>query len=113
MVLSESVTRILLAYLKLVDNVTAGARLQQVWNALSAQQQSDISDILRPHYIVLFGSRRDISQLFALIGDCASVLTPVQRGQLLNLLKSDLADVFVAQKADIDAVASDISGGDF
>lgn len=41
------------------------------------------------------------------------MLTGPQRIQLLNLLKSDLEDVFDAQRAVIDSQESDVTGADF
>ena len=112
MQLSESVTKVLVAYLRMVDRVTAGARLQQVWNALDAQQQADISNIIRPHLSILFGGRTDGKE-FTIIGDCAEVLTAQQRGQLLTLLKADVQAVIDVKKAALDAQAAEIAGGDF
>jgi hypothetical protein len=112
MKLSNSVNRVLVAYLRMVDRVTAGARLQQVWNALSAQQQSDILDIIRPHYVIMFGGRTTGDE-FGIIGECAEVLTPQQRDQLLNLLKNDVQAAFDTKKAAIDAQANEVAGGQF
>ena len=110
--LSENVQRVLILYLRHIDKIVVGARLSQVWDAMDDGQKAAISNIIRPHYSLMFGAR-STGKEFAVIADCAEVLTGPQRAQLLNLLKSDLEDFFDAQRAIIDAQSSDITGASF
>ena len=110
--LSNKVITILGVYFDVVDEGQIGDRLVQVWDALSVPQQTAMQALIKDRYFKIFDFTPNFSDASSVqvISDAAEILTPTQRTQLFNLIKTDIIAVYNSDKDAIDSKISDVTG---
>jgi hypothetical protein len=110
MALPVNIADLIRLYFAVVPPSQIGTRLQQIWDGVTQAQRDQIKILIQPLYSRMFtGKLSVILTPTAIIESLATILTGVQQTTIINLMKTDIINIYNSQKATIDSRIDDVN----